>query len=596
MHRSTVGHRSGRLVSTLLGALAGCLVLAACEGGSVPEQQPLGMEGAGAAAGAQDDPPAAAAEAPSSTISLAFAGDVHFELGLAGLPARPGSTLGPVSRTLRQADLAMVNLESALAGPGEPARKELEDPARRYWFRTPPAALGLLARSGVDVVSMANNHAADYGAAGLRETLRAAQDGPVAVVGVGKDPERARRPHRVEIDGTRVAVLAADASPRESADPTWAVERGRGPGIAAARTPDAPLLLASVREAARTDDVVVVYLHWGEENEVRPTGLQRGLAASLAKAGADVVVGSHAHRLQGAGMIGDTYVSYGLGNFAWYHGRQPATGVLRVDVTDGRVSGARLEPAVIPAEGGRPVPLVGRARDRAVTAWQRLRATTDLEAAPRASKRSKPSKPSKPAKPSKAAEPYQAQVRRIGTELRARMVGSSHRAGCPVGLDDLRHLRLTYRDFRGVAQRGSLIVHEDVAEDVVAVFGSLYRARFPIERMRLVDAYGADDDRSMAANNTSGYNCRRVAGSASLSDHAYGRAVDINPVQNPYLTGGRVLPPAGRDHASVGRDAGSPRVPGVIRRGDVVTRAFDRVGWTWGGDWQDPDYQHFSAR
>jgi len=475
-----------------------------------------------------------------------------------------------MSKVLRRADLAMVNLESALAGGGEPARKELEDPARRYWFRSPPSALDLLYRSGVDVVSMANNHGADYGPRGLQDSLRVAKDHPIAVVGVGRNPEQAYRPHRVDIDGTTVAVLAADTSPRESVDPTWAVEAGRGPGIAATRTAAAPRLLAAVREAARAGDVVVVYLHWGEENEVRPTRLQRNLAASLAHAGADVVVGSHAHRLQGAGLVGGgTYVSYGLGNFLWYHGRQRATGVVEVTLTDGQVSDARLHPGRIPLDGGQAQPVRGAARERAVVAWSGLGVAAGLDAAPGTSR--SPAVDPPPAgsaggdstradepKPS-ALSPYKAQVRRIRSDVRQRMLGNSHRPGCPVPLRDLRHLRLTYIDFNDEVHRGSMVVHEAVADDVVDVFRSLYRARFPVQRMRLVDTYGGDDDRSMAANNTSGYNCRRVAGSADLSDHAYGRAIDINPVQNPYVTSDDVRPPAGRRFVSVGRDPVLPR-------------------------------------
>jgi poly-gamma-glutamate synthesis protein (capsule biosynthesis protein) len=113
--------------------------------------------------------------------------------------------------------------------------------------------------------------------------------------------------------------------------------------------------------------------------------------------------------------------------------------------------------------------------------------------------------------------------------------------------------------------------------------------------MELVDAYGGDDDRSMAADNTSGYNCRRVAGQDGWSDHAYGRAVDINPVENPYLTGTRILPPAGREYSSVDRSAEARPIAGAIRRNDVVVRAFARIGWTWGGEWSNPDYQHFAA-
>lgn len=595
--------RDRRRVSALLGALGCLLVLGACQHWSFPEDEsPRALEVAPSPS--SDDEVSRAVGRNASTITLAFAGDVHFEGGLKGLLDRRGSTLGPMSPALREADLAMVNLESALTRRGKPAPKELENPDERYWFRSPPSVLGLLDRSGVDVVSMANNHGADYGPIGLRDTLRAAEDSQVAVVGVGRDPAEAFRPHRVDIDGTTVAVLAADSSPRESTDPTWAVERGRGPGIAAARTPDAPRLLAAVREAASTDDVVVVYLHWGEENQVRATRLQRSLATALAKAGADVVVGSHAHQLQGAGLVGATFVSYGLGNFLWYHGRQSATGVLQIRVSGGQVSGATLAPARIPPQGGQPLPLTGAARTEAVAAWRRLRATTDLDAAGIGARRMGDSPSAVPSDRDRTRDdgnrsstpaPYEADVRGIGPALRQRMLANSHRPGCPVPLADLRHLRLTFVDFEGRVRKGSMVVHKDVAGDVVGVFRAIYRARFPLKAMRLIDAYGGDDNRSMAANNTSGYNCRRVDGSDNLSDHAYGRAIDINPVQNPYVTDGRTLPQAGRDFVAVARDAGAAAPRGVIKQDDAVTRAFDRVGWTWGGLWNDPDFQHFSA-
>jgi hypothetical protein len=131
---------------------------------------------------------------------------------------------------------------------------------------------------------------------------------------------------------------------------------------------------------------------------------------------------------------------------------------------------------------------------------------------------------------------------------------------------------------------------------VLGVFDRLYDAGWPIRRMRLVDDYQGDDDRSMAADNTSGYNCRRVAGTTAWSDHAYGAAIDINPLQNPYVTASSTSPPAGWRFVAIDRSARAPRHLGVIRTGDVVVRAFARIGWEWGGDWSaSKDYQHFSA-
>jgi len=149
---------------------------------------------------------------------------------------------------------------------------------------------------------------------------------------------------------------------------------------------------------------------------------------------------------------------------------------------------------------------------------------------------------------------------------------------------------VSYLGFDGVEHAGELIVHADWAEAILGAFTALRTAGFPIERMEPVDAYGGSDDASIAANNTSAFNCRAVTGGSSWSRHAYGRAVDINPVQNPYVTGdGRVLPPSGAPFAT-DRSART----GVITDGDVVVEAFASIGWRWGGHWSDPvDYQHF---
>jgi poly-gamma-glutamate synthesis protein (capsule biosynthesis protein) len=139
------------------------------------------------------------------------------------------------------------------------------------------------------------------------------------------------------------------------------------------------------------------------------------------------------------------------------------------------------------------------------------------------------------------------------------------------------------------------VVAAAYARDVVGVFERLYDARWPIRRMRSVDAYDGSDVRSMAANNSSGFNCRRVADSDAWSAHAYGAAVDLNPVQNPYLRGVAVEPPGGLRFAGIDRSAGAQVPPGAIHGDDVVVRAFAEIGWEWGGDWTDPDYQHFAA-
>lgn len=161
-----------------------------------------------------------------------------------------------------------------------------------------------------------------------------------------------------------------------------------------------------------------------------------------------------------------------------------------------------------------------------------------------------------------------------------------------MGLESLRLLTLTHWDYSGKVASGELIVHRDHADDLVGVFRELFDAGFEIERMQLVDAYDADDDISMAANNTSAFNCREVAWKPGVwSHHAFGGAIDINPLVNPYVSTTQVLPPGGT--LFVDRTI---ETQGGIYPGDAVTRAFADIGWGWGGDWAPAkDWQHFSA-
>ena len=169
-------------------------------------------------------------------------------------------------------------------------------------------------------------------------------------------------------------------------------------------------------------------------------------------------------------------------------------------------------------------------------------------------------------------------------------MSASWHSGCPVDLADLRYLTVTHHGFAdGEVAQGELVLHSDVADGVVTVFRALFDAGYPIRSMRLVDDYGGSDDASMAADNTSAFNCRAITGGTDWSQHAYGRAIDLNPVENPYVLGRSVQPRAGRVFAD--RANG----PGVIQPGDVVVQAFAAIGWSWGGAWSSPvDYQHFS--
>jgi hypothetical protein len=168
----------------------------------------------------------------------------------------------------------------------------------------------------------------------------------------------------------------------------------------------------------------------------------------------------------------------------------------------------------------------------------------------------------------------------------------SWRPGCPVPLAELRLLTLTHWGFDLQPRTGELVVHEDVAAHIVEVLRIAFHHHFPIERMELVDVYGGSDDRSVRANNTSAFNCRAVTGGTRWSEHAFGRAIDVNPVQNPYVrSDGSVLDPASTPYVDRSRDD-----PGMIHDGDAVVRAFAAIGWGWGGHWSSTkDYQHFSS-
>jgi D-alanyl-D-alanine carboxypeptidase len=183
------------------------------------------------------------------------------------------------------------------------------------------------------------------------------------------------------------------------------------------------------------------------------------------------------------------------------------------------------------------------------------------------------------------------QVREIKGKTRRRMTGVSWRPGCPVHIDKLRLVRTTFWNFGGRRDTGSIVVHAREAGEIVRVFRSLYRHRFKIRRMQLIERYDGSDHASMDADNTSGFNCRYINGTSEWSQHAFGKAIDVNPVENPYVTSsGHVSPPAGEAYADRSRDA-----KGMIHRGDHAYRAFAQEDWKWGGNWRGTkDYQHFS--
>ena len=250
------------------------------------------------------------------------------------------------------ADVAMVNLETAIATAGSP------DP-KAYNFRAPPSAFEALRAAGVDVVTMANNHGRDYGPEGLAETLAAKARTGLVVLGIGVDAAEAYRPWRTEVRGQRLAVFAAtDVLDDWLIDP-WTATDTQG-GLASTKGTSVERLIAGIRAVRADADTVVVFLHWGAEGMTCPTPRQQELAPLLVDAGADIVVGSHSHRVETAGRLGTALVDYGLGNFAFYNesGASGITGALKVTVTGRDVDAYEWLPARI--QGGIPLLADGR--------------------------------------------------------------------------------------------------------------------------------------------------------------------------------------------------------------------------------------------
>lgn len=311
---------------------------------------------------------------PPGTITLAFAGDVNFAERTADrLAADPATVFGAAAVGLASADLTMVNLETAIATGGEPEPKS-------FTFRAPPTALAALRDAGVDVASMANNHAADYGADGIAESLAAIRSSGFPVIGFGADHAAASAPYRALVGRVPVTIFAASQVPDRTLN-VWRATADR-PGIAAA---DDPQLVQDVRSAAAAGETVIVFLHWGTEYVSCPDADQQRLADQLAAAGATAVIGAHAHVLQGAGWRDDgTYVAYGLSNYLWWRSfgnEQDDNGVLTLAIADRRVVQADFAPAHLD-DTGVPVPATGTEAERINAEWDQVRRCADLATEP----------------------------------------------------------------------------------------------------------------------------------------------------------------------------------------------------------------------
>jgi len=293
---------------------------------------------------------------------------VHFTGRTARLLSDPATAFGPIAALLKAADFTAVNLETAVTSRGTPQPKT-------YHFRTVPAAFTALRDGGVDLVTMANNHVLDYGQAGLADTLAAAKAERFPYVGIGKDAAAAWAPYVTTVKGTKIAIIGVSQVHQLAS--SWVATPSR-PGEANAI--DLHRTLAAVRAARRLAPVVIVFMHWGWEGDACPNPEQQSLARQLSAAGASIIIGAHAHVLQGSGWLGHTFVAYGMGNFLWYVHSAP-TGVLELTLHPHAPLTARFIPAVV-SSTGQPVVEHGAMARQAVAQYDSLRACAELAPQP----------------------------------------------------------------------------------------------------------------------------------------------------------------------------------------------------------------------
>ena len=188
------------------------------------------------------------------------------------------------------------------------------------------------------------------------------------------------------------------------------------------------------------------------------------------------------------------------------------------------------------------------------------------------------------------ADTFHAAVSPLPKLVRQQMQAYTWRPSCPVSLNDLAYVKLSYWGFDQKTHVGVLIVNKQRVNDIVKIFSNLYDDKFPLKSMKPMYFYRGDDDKSMADNNTSAFNCRPITGTThKFSQHSYGTAVDINPLINPYVKGETVLPPAGAKYLNR-----TQVQPGMITANSHIYQLFTAAGWQWGGSWQSlKDYQHF---
>ncbi len=309
-------------------------------------------------------------------VTLGFGGDVHFA-GAVGerLANNPTTALGStIPQLFANTQLSMVNLETAVTNGTCP-----EPQSKPYIFDAPASAITALKAASIGLTTEANDHGMDCGPQGLSQNLNIAAQAKYPIIGIGNNAAQAFTPYRVTLNGQRIAVISATQVIADNLVSGWTATNTQ-PGIASAIDPTA--LVREVQQVRKTADTVIVYVHWGTETQACPNPQQGPLAQQLVKAGADIVIGSNAHVLLGAGYMGSAYVDYGLGNFAFYDDTAPETdsGSLIVTAVGRHVTGVAFRPATI--LNGLPQPLTGAPAQTALQSWNSARSCTNLAATP----------------------------------------------------------------------------------------------------------------------------------------------------------------------------------------------------------------------
>jgi poly-gamma-glutamate capsule biosynthesis protein CapA/YwtB (metallophosphatase superfamily) len=311
-------------------------------------------------------------------VTFGFGGDVHFA-GAVGtsLAQNPTTALGStIPQLFTGTQLRMINLETAVTDGTCP-----EPQNKPYIFDAPASAVTALKSAQITLATEANDHGEDCGPQGLSQNLSIAAQDKYPILGIGNNAGQAFAPYRATIDGQRIAIIAATQVIADNLVPTWTATATTA-GVASAIDPTQ--LVRQVQKLRRNADTVIVYLHWGTETQSCPNPQQGPLAEQLVKAGADIVIGSDAHVLSGAGYLGSAYVDYGLGNFAFYDDSPPETssGALIVTATGRHIVSVTFRPAV--DQAGLPQPLTGAPAATALAGWASARGCTNLSASPAA--------------------------------------------------------------------------------------------------------------------------------------------------------------------------------------------------------------------